>query len=291
MKNLFKTLSVFGCVLSLSLNAQNGSDKSTPQAYLQNVPGSSDAKSSYISNQGYLSKSTLVDYKNIYGDSLKGFEEAKIKAKLLADGLPGWETQIHIHNLKRRFINSKYNLGPKAVVVSSTSSYNSTPNTSIPGGKPLGGGNTINVAPCVNEDFELSTPGAYTSSTGVTGWTVTSRYNDGTCAPSTWTAGSSEFSIVATPILNWGSVGGVMGVIANSPLGGNNVAQLNDQINDNETTRIMQSFPVTSANTLFQFAYCGYWQDGGSGHACCPAGAGQPGINVKMYDCGGVPMP
>lgn len=294
MKNLFKTLSVFGCVLSLSLSAQNGSDKSSSQTYLQNVPGSSDAKSSYISNQAYLSKSTLIDYKNVYGDSLKGFDETKIKSGLLAKGLSGSETQIHMHTLKRDFINKKYNIGAKPVYVSTTSSYNSTPsspNTSIPGGKPLGGGASINVAPCVNEDFELTTPGAYTSSTGVSGWTVTSRTSDGSCAPTNWTAGSSEFSIVATPILNWGSVGGVMGVIANSPLGGNNVAQLNDHSSDYQVTRIVQSFPVTSANTLFQFAYCGYWQDGGGGHSCCPISADQPGINVKMYDCGGAPMP
>src|SRR5690606_30423771 len=50
-------------------------------------------------------------------------------------------------------------------------------------------------------------------------------------------------------------------------------------------TRITQTFPVTSANTLFQFAYAGYWEDGGGGHFCCPQSYDQPGVNVQMYDC------
>jgi|GEM_PF-453242 len=296
MKNLFKTLSLIGLSLSLSVNAQTSSNKAKSQ---QDAPAASiknDYKSAYLANQDYLSASSISGYNNFYGDSIKGFDENKAKTKLMAQGVGGAELQGHLQHLKRVYVNNKYGIGPKIVYMPGlsgnlTGSKPTTPNTSgtTPNGKQIGGGgNSVNVAPCVNEDFEASTPGVYTTSTGVTGWTISSRNQDGSCSPSGWTAGSSVFSLVATPILSWGSLSTIMGVIPNSPLGGTVVAQLNDhQTGDYDQTRMAQTFPVTSANTLFQFAYAGYWEDAGSSHPCCPNTAAQPGFSVKMYDCMG----
>src|SRR5690606_17399354 len=107
------------------------------------------------------------------------------------------------------------------------------------------------------------------------------------CPPYTnWTGGSPVFWIKQTPLVNWPFAGSPIGIIPHSPLGGTVVAQLNDEFNnDYECTRIRQTFPITSANALFQFAYAGYWQLA-AGHNCCQ----RPGFEVRMYDCGGQPL-
>jgi gliding motility-associated-like protein len=274
MKNLFKTLTLIGLSLSLSLNGQTGSNKTNNQ--VSNFSTPSSAKAAYVNNQDFLSPSSLQPYANAFGDSLRGFDEASVKAKIINLRLSGSEGAGYMHYLKRTYINKKYHLVPEPIMVTSPQ-----PTTGGPGRNIGNGNNFVNVAPCVNEDFESTTPGQITSSTGVTGWTLYERTADGNCSPTSWTPGSSEFWILSTPITSWYSA---VGSIANSPLGGNNIAQLNDFNNNLHTTKLTQTFPVTTANTLFQFAYAGFWQDGG--HACCD----QPAISVRMYDCNGQPL-
>lgn len=130
-------------------------------------------------------------------------------------------------------------------------------------------------AQTTNFDFDLTSPGAYTSSTAVSGWTVSSQTNTGSCNNSTvWTAGSPEFSIVATPILSFQTIG----TIANSPLGGSNVARLNNTTSNSSVTRIARTLSVTSSVALFQLAYAGIWEDGS--HTCCT----QAAFKLKLYD-------
>lgn len=235
-------------------------------------------KVQFIKDQGYLSKNPKNTHQ-LYGDSLKGFNEKKLTEHYLGSGVPGWEVQGHIEYLKRQFIKEKYNLNPQVQTIQ--------PQQSVPGKKKKGGAAVVNVAPCVNEGFEQTAPGVYNTANAVNGWTVESRSANSTCSFTNWTQGSPAFALVATPLTNWPNTASPMGIIPNSPLGGTVVAQLNDaQTGDYEMTRISQTFPVTSSNALFQFAYAGYWQDGGSGHGCCQ----QPGINVRMYDCTGAPL-
>ncbi|PBQ31131.1 hypothetical protein CNR22_04915 [Sphingobacteriaceae bacterium] len=285
MKNLFKTLSVIALSLSFGLNAQVNSNKAKTTMAPQNT-----AKASYVANQEYLAPTSNTGFQSYYGDSLAGFQEAKIKADLLGQGIALWEVNMKLKLLKRNYINTKFNIGPKKVpVFMPISNGKKQSTTSVINGKPIGGGGAVvNATPCVNEDFESTLPGAYTSSNAVTGWTVTERNNDDACNPTNWTGGSSEFSIVATPILNWWGLFATMGVIGNSPLGGSNVAQLNDSLpGTTHMTKISTQFPVTTANTVFQFAYAGYWEDGG--HSCCLVQGlnTQPGLRVDMYDCSG----
>src|SRR5437868_5372996 len=76
MKNLSIILSIVGFSLSSFLNAQTG--KTTVKSSNdQSVVDPNDAKANFVNNKDYLSPSTLKDYKNYYGDSLKGFDEAK----------------------------------------------------------------------------------------------------------------------------------------------------------------------------------------------------------------------
>ncbi|MBX3165534.1 MAG: gliding motility-associated C-terminal domain-containing protein [Bacteroidetes bacterium] len=200
---------------------------------------------------------------------------------------------------KREYIDKKYGIGKYAPQPKLTQSVlppqNSSPSNNS---KTIGGGNQIiNVAPCVNEDFELTPVGQYTGVNSIQGWTIESimpglcsNTNVNNCAGkdcdnSTWTPGSPEVWIEQTPILNTslnnnGTLGGLP-VLGNSPLGGNRVIHIQDNQPNGMRTRISQSFPVTPANTVFQFAFAGQWQD--AGH-CCEQ---MPFLDIKLEVCGG----
>ncbi|MCC6372214.1 MAG: hypothetical protein IT236_14515, partial [Bacteroidia bacterium] len=277
MKKLIFTLCSVALTLGLSLNAQEGKSKSktkTDQEVGQTDNVAPDTKASYVKNQDYLSASTLKDYRSSYGDSLKGFDEAKIKAELLTKGVFGSEYNSYIKVLKRRYINDKYGIAPKIEYLPQNNpSPVGTQNLPV-SGKNIGGGSVINVAPCVNEDFESTLPAQYTTSNAVTGWTVSSMNTNG-CNLGPYSPGSSEFWIVSTPILGFPTVG----TIPNSPLGGTRVAKLNDFSPTTKVTKLATTFPVTSANSLFQFAFAGYYEN--PGHGCCD----QPGFFVRVLNC------
>ena len=302
MKNLF-LLSIVGVALSSILRAQtNKISASTISDKKQTQQISSDVKEQYINNQDYLSTSSLKDYKSFYGDSLKGFDEFGLKADLINRGVYGTEYINYMNSLKRQYINSKYKIGGYQLTKLPGST---TPNASQSGNsKTIGNGNNmINTAPCVNEDFEASTAGSYagaSNSLAITGWTIQSGLNNTTIyAPNTsygaacnaspipvWSPGSPEVWIVPTPIVGNSSLSpfSIDAVsIPNSPLGGTNVIRLNDVSPTGLMTRISTTFPVTQANTLFQFAYAGSW-DGV--HDCC----GQPAFRIDMYDCTGAAL-
>ena len=274
-KSLSFTLLFAG--LALFSNAQSG--KSQPNnSGVSATQEPSPAKMQYVQEQNYLSANSLVGFKNVYGDSLNGFNEMKIKHELLAKGIQGWEAAIYLQTLKRDFINDKYALVKKQEVTNTPIFNNNT------GSKKTGLGAIINATPCVNEDFELTPSGTYAAINSVAGWTLQSRLanSGGNACGTNWNPGSPTFSILTTPFV-WP----IIGTIPHSPLGGTQVARLNNSATgDYNQTRLVQSFPVTNNNTLFQFAYAGYWQDGGGGHGCCD----QPGIGFRMYDCSGNPL-
>jgi hypothetical protein len=114
----------------------------------------------------------------------------------------------------------------------------------------------------VNLGFESSTLGAYTASNSISGWTLSSQ--TATCGTSgAWTGGSSEFSIVATPVISFPTIGNI-GV---SPLAGNNVARLNNSTANSSRTKLLQTFSVNSNNPLLVYSYAGVWE--GTSHICC----------------------
>ncbi|MCC6371737.1 MAG: hypothetical protein IT236_12080, partial [Bacteroidia bacterium] len=132
-------------------------------------------------------------------------------------------------------------------------------------------------SPYTNIDFEASAVGAYTTANAVPGWSVSSRTFSSCSTSTVWNAGSSEFSIVATPILSFSGVG----TIANSPLGGTKIAKLNGAITNSAEVRMSTTFTVSPNNTLFQFAVAGYWENGW--HYCCE----NTGFKVNLKDCQG----
>lgn len=207
-----------------------------------------------------------------YGDSLKGWDEKTIKTELINHGVYGKEYEIYSQYLKREYINKKYNLNSQPV--------NNPPQIL---NKPIGGGNNINIFPCVNEDFESTPVGSYAGAANalsINGWTISSQVAN-SCTLGSWNLGSSKVWVVNTPILGIPGLGN----LPSSPLGGNRIVKLNDNIAPYSLiTRIAQSFPVTNANTLFQFAFAGVWNDGT--HNCCE----QPHLKIRLLDCIGNPL-
>lgn len=277
MKKLFKAALFLSLTINLSVSAQTNKsvgNNSNTQTQGEVV---TDVKKGFVENQDYLnSASSFKNYVHFYADSLKGFDENTLKAQLLGRGFYGAEFMYVMNTQKREFINQKYKIGSYAA-----------PDPSSFGNKPPGSGtNSVLVAPCVNEDFESTPVGVYNTGLAVTGWTIGSGNNGfpngGACVTPNYGAnGSPEFSVVATPVL------GVqyLGTLPHSPLGGTRVIRMGNTNPGVLINQIRQTFPVTSANTLFQFAYAGSWD--GSGHACCD----QPFFKVDLYNCAGVPLP
>lgn len=133
-----------------------------------------------------------------------------------------------------------------------------------------------------NIDFEQTLPGAYTTSNAVSGWTISSQTATGCINSPIWAAGSPEFSVVTAPLLNALPISQfLIGTLPVSPLGGNNVIKLNNASANGLRTKIKQTFNVTIANTLLQYAFAGVWE--GGNHLCCE----EAGLAIKIYDCTG----
>ena len=152
---------------------------------------------------------------------------------------------------------------------------------------------TFGNAQCpTNIGFEQTASGTYIGSGNayaVTGWTLSSNYANSTSANyncanlgTPYNLGSNEFAIVSTPLTYNSNGGGCAFILGNSPFGGTNVARLNDNTSNYARNKISTTFNVTSANTLFQFAFAGYYEN--PGHGCCD----QPGLYLRVLNaCSG----
>jgi len=139
-----------------------------------------------------------------------------------------------------------------------------------------------------NFDFELSSPGTYTTANAVAGWTVESAVNSTSfgglnCNSSNtnivWSPGSPEFSVLATPVPSVPYIG----TLTHSPLGGNLIARLNNHLSSGGLiTRIKNQFSVGWNTSLFNFAFATSL-DGV--HQCCE----QPAFLIDFYTCTATP--
>ena len=228
-----------------------------------------------------------------YYDSLKGFNQKEIVMFAKQNGVEGQELKNYVKQRERDFIKDKY-FKPGRPFYYIDQDFTGKPNfdpTSEPNynGKQVGGPLFLMVAPCVNEGFENTTPGAYNGAANafaVQGWTLYGNYatNAGYNCNSLGTPynlGANEFNIVTTPLNFNGS--NCSFVLGNSPFGGTRVAKLNSGQNANYSrNKMAQTFPVTQANALFQFAFAGFWEN--PGHSCCD----QPGLYLRVLNaCNG----
>lgn len=212
---------------------------------------------------------------NFTSDSLIGFDEVEKIRFYDINNLSSLEKRLALNKSKREFIKKKYNLTDKNYKY--FQNFNLIPNSNL---RPPSGTNSVNAAPCVNEDFEASPVGQVIGNS-LNGWTVTStnasNTNCGTIPTSN--PGSPKLWVLSTPITD-----PIIGVIPASPLGGTKVIKLNNNSPNGNVTKISQTFPVTGSNALFQFVYAGAWQ---GSHACCDS----PAFNLKLKDCLGNPLP
>ena len=191
-------------------------------------------------------------------DSLKGFEEERIKQDALSRGFFGSEYKVFMYRAKRNFINEKFKIN------NNNEEFNKVR-------LPL----KINAAPCINEDFEATPIGTVAS---VSGWTISWGINQTSCSMNGCCPTSSALDVwvVNTPI----SLPNYSINIPNSPLGGNKVIQMNDSItNFGNVSNVEQTFSVTTSNFILNYAYWCFLD--ASGHDCCD----NPYFNVLLYDC------
>lgn len=183
-------------------------------------------------------------------DSLSGFNEPLHNKNAIKENMFGQEYKSYMYRAKRNFLKDKYSLESKY-----SNSFNLRPPNS----------NNQIMAACTNLDFEAG---------NLAGWTETNGFNTNSntmagCCP---TAGGNALLIS-------GGTDPLTGISLNSPLGGNWVCKINDQTTGGYTDRISQTFNVTPANSLIQFAYLAVLE--AAGHNC----PDQPYMNIRLLDC------
>lgn len=200
-------------------------------------------------------------------DSLQGFDQNQANAKALSEGLFGVDYANAIKLYKRSYVVDKYNLNALSPVYQGYQTnwfgkYSSA---------------TTANAPCSNEGFEAGSLSSWSASLGVN---VNSQsYN----ATPTSISSGTLVSVVTTTLLD-----PYVGVIPGSPFTGSKVVKIgNDNVNA-EVVKIAQTFPVTSTNYMYEFAYWAVMQDvsqAGSSlgvHGCTAT----PYMQVKFWDSG-----
>ncbi|MBA3665699.1 MAG: gliding motility-associated C-terminal domain-containing protein [Bacteroidetes bacterium] len=211
-------------------------------------------------------------------DSLSGFDEESAKLSALSDGFIGSEFKVRMFQMKRQYINAKYNIVHQVALASTV--YRSA----------------LVQPACTNEDFEGSAAAAnITVSNQINGWTVTSGVNNipgGTCNLNNITNTPGQSALIqcntstgfVDPIIGGCyPIYSVFGTTANSgnsvssnsllpPMGGDKVIRINNAVNDYSVEKLSKTFAVSANNALFQFAFISVFYPG---HTCCDAGAFQ----------------
>lgn len=241
-----------------------------------------------------------IVYKIFDTDSLRGFDEEAARRSAISENFLGSEFKVRMYQLKRKYINDKYNLAPKASKTKGANTFNYAAKTTV-------------VAGCVNEDFEASTAGVITTSNQIAGWTVMNGLNDpvatvtGTNAPyfpNGLTGANScnglgccplppqECELITIPAGGYqdpeiGAVYPIFSVFGSSAgdpnaeatnthvtqgMFGDNVIRINSNLNNYSMVKLSKTFSVSSSNALFQFAFISVFS---TGHGCCDAGAFQ----------------
>lgn len=193
-------------------------------------------------------------------DSLTGFNTTQVVSDAHLQNYFGDELKVYLQNKQREFINNKYQLNKTAPHPSYYSKYSS---------------GFINNLPCLDEGFENQPLGVMSFSTP--GWNATqgSFVASGTCGSATTAYNPNSTAVVVhtTPVTDANFPSGV----PNSPLGGAKVVSLNKI--GGTRAKLTTTFPVTSTNWAYQYAFMAYLV--GGGHLCCDEGF----VMFRFYDC------
>ena len=198
------------------------------------------------------------------GDSLLGFDESEVVQAANQENLNIKQRVNLLYFQKRQFIYNKYNFyNYSTAIIDGHYTFNGGLSNRYSGYQPP----VINVAPCVNEGFETG---------NITGWSASTGTNGNSCnyPPTPIPVAFPNASFITTSVTPF--VDPVFTVIIPpSPLGGSVVAKINDQFTANSNVaKIQQTFPVTSTNFLYKFAYIANMSV--ANHTCC-------GVNSLAY--------
>ena len=225
----------------------------------------------FISSFSFAQLAPIQKWNEFSGDSLQGFNTTEMLNAADKENLDINARNAFLYNQKRHFIYLKYNFyNYKNAINDGLYSFSGTPAFRYLGYQPP----LINVAPCVNEGFE---------SGNINGWTASTGTNLNACnyPPTPIPVTFPNPSFITTSVTPF--VDPVFTVIIPpSPLGGSVVAKISDQFTANaNVSKIQQTFPVTSTNFLYKFAYIANMSVGN--HTCC-GGNSLPYFSVKVRD-------
>ncbi len=163
-------------------------------------------------------------------DSLTGFNEFLSHHNITLTEDLNWEKQLYVSYLKRRYINSKYNL------------------------RSLSQSNPIPQSPCTNVDFETGT---------IAGWTL----EEGTNSNSLTHAGCCPNATALYSIVAPGFDPSVPVLATVPPGGGNWSLKIGDGATAGAmVVRAKQTFAVSAANSVFIYKFAVVLEDGS--HSC-----------------------
>lgn len=222
-------------------------------------------------------------------DSLAGFDEDVAKKGAAAAGCVGYEYKVYMSYQKRAYINAKYNIKPTQHQYGTYGKGNNPPK--------------VQAAACDNEDFEASPAGQVTTTNGVQGWTIDRGTNNGgstTCnltgccpnnpnavevynAPAGYVdpvigAGYPIYSVFGSGAQNAGT--GINPQITQGCYGSRFIRINSTATGDYSMHRLTKTIAVTSANSLFRFAFIPVFHNA---HGCCDGA----GMVIRLKDgCG-----
>lgn len=173
-------------------------------------------------------------------DSLAGFASKNYGS---IDGVHQNESKNRNDFDKRVFIKQKYKLGEFGYTAKVDS---------------------LNTSACTNIGFELGNLNGWSVMSGTTIASNSSMLGCCPVAGGSATVTSAAFDTSCTTI--------------NSPLGGQKYVRINDEIANKGVTRINYSYPVTTSNTLLEYAYM--FMSNRSNHACDSL----PYMSVRILD-------
>lgn len=198
-----------------------------------------------------FSKAQQKNFQTVFTlDSLVGFDEISARTEAAAGNYFGQEFHFFMARAKREFIKKKYDLPD-------------SPNFLF---KPPSPGSNQVMATCTNMDFEAG---------NLSGWTV----SNGIISNATSMTGCCPNAGGITAVVASAGTDPTTGTSLVSPFGGNFICRINDANTGAVVERIQQTFTVTPANSLLQFAYKAVLQ--AAGHNCVD----NPFLNIRLLNC------
>jgi gliding motility-associated-like protein len=200
---------------------------------------------------GNVSAQQQKKFQKMYSlDSLTGFNEFAAQTEATAGNYFGQEYHFYMSRAKRNYIKTKYNLPD-------------SPNYLF---KPPSPGSNEIMSTCTNMDFEAG---------NLSGWTVT----NGIITNATSMAGCCPNAGGISAVIAGAGNDPITGTSLVSPFGGNFIARINNAATGAVVERISQTFTVTAANSLLQFAYKAILES--AGHNCND----NPFLNIRLLNC------